>query len=133
MPTKTELEGHGVCLQFPIGSISVIEEKNAVFYLLAISEFDETNTAHTTPAALRIAIQSLLSFYDHHGQAAPIYLPLVGTGRSRAGLSYVESYMLIIDQIMGMKDNLQGNIHIVAQSDAFVEIQQAIAKGGRFT
>lgn len=133
MPVKTASGGCGGCQQYPIGSISVIEEKNAVYYLLAISEFDEKNTAHTTPGALGKAVQSLLSFYDHHGQAAPIYLPLMGTGRSRAGLSYLESFALICDQIRDMKDNLHGSIHIVAQSDAFAEIQQAIAGGGGLT
>ncbi len=128
MPVKTELDKRSECFQYPIGSISVIEERNAVFYLLAISQFDETNTAHTTLESLKMAIRSLLSFYDHHGQALPLYLPLVGTGRSRAGLSYVESFKMICEQIIGMGDNLQGSIHIVAQSDAFTEIQNAIAE-----
>ena len=102
--------------------------RETALYLIGFPDF-----ACLIETSVRTAIQSLLLFYDHHGQAAPVYLPLVGTGRSRAGLSYVKSYMLIVDQIMGMKDNLQGNIHIVAQSDAFAEIQQAVAEEGRFT
>ena len=44
-----------------------------------------------------------------------MYIPLLGTGRSRANLSYQDSFDLILDTFMKHKQLLQGKISIVIQ------------------
>lgn len=46
---SVEKSASGKCKVYEIGSVAVIETKNAVYFLLAISEFDEANHAKSTP------------------------------------------------------------------------------------
>ena len=107
---------------YPIGSIAVIETKNAVFCLLAISSFDESNRATSTAEDIGKAIADLLSFYDSMGQGLDMYLPLLGTGRSRAGLGYQESLELIVGTCMDKRSSLLGKVTIVASPEAIQEL-----------
>lgn len=107
---------------FPIGSIAVIETKNAVFCLLAISSFDEDNRATSSAEDIGKAIADLLSFYDSMGQGLDMYLPLLGTGRSRAGLGYQESLELIVGTCMDNRSSLLGKVTIVASPEAMKEL-----------
>lgn len=62
-----------------------------------------------------VLVNILLKFYDKHGQGASLYLPLVGSGRSRVNLSNDQSYDLIVDTIMENIEFLQGKINIVVK------------------
>ena len=66
-----------------------------MFWLLAVSKIDESYNARLTNQDVRIALESLVSFYDREGQGYTIYLPLIGTGMSRAGLDNDDSYNMI--------------------------------------
>ena len=103
--------------KYPIGTIATLETTNTIFYLLAISAFDENNNAHATKDELREAIDKLSIYYDCNGDAHDIYIPLMGTGKSRAGISLQDSYDLICDCYRMNKSRIQGNIHIVIQKD----------------
>lgn len=107
---------------FPIGSIAVIETKNAVFCLLAISSFDENNRATSSAEDIGKAMADLLSFYDSMGQGLDMYLPLLGTGRSRAGLGYQESLELIVGTCMDNRSSLLGKVTIVVSPEAMKEL-----------
>lgn len=107
---------------YPIGSIAVIETKRAVFCLLAISTFDENNRATSTAEDIRKAVVDLLRFYDVAGQGLDMYLPLLGTGRSRAGLGYQESLELIVGTCMDNRSSLLGKVTIVASTEAMREL-----------
>ncbi len=97
----------------PIGSIAVIEEKEVIFYLLAISDFDEHYHATSSKDDIINSISSLFDYYDRKGQGYTLYVPLVGTGLSRANLSYQESYDLIKDNALKTVKTKQGKINIV--------------------
>lgn len=67
-------------------------------------------------------MRELLRLYNEHGQGYPLYLPLIGTGRSRAGLDFQESYDLIITVLEENIDYIQGEITIVIQPNIIQQI-----------
>ena len=104
--------------RYPIGTVAVIEHRNAVYYLLALASFDESNRAQSSETDVRTALGILADFYDHQGQGADIYIPLVGTGMSRAALTYRESLDLIVDAFTGPDTFLAGRGTIVVEPNA---------------
>lgn len=102
-------------IELPIGTIATIDFEKAALYLLAVSVFDENNNAHSSKEYIKKAIEELVCYYDKKGQGYDLYLPLIGTGMSRADLSYQESYDLIVDTLMKNKNRISGKINIVIQ------------------
>jgi len=101
------------CNEYPIGSIAEIETTNAVYYLLAVSRFEKDNVAHSTSESIFRALTSLAVHYDARGQGNPLYIPLIGTGRSRSGITPKESLNLIKQAFLHDGRGLYGNVHIV--------------------
>lgn len=99
---------------YPLGTISVINgHRNSIFYLIAISEFGEKNDAHTTSIKIRNAIDNLIDFYDKNGQGFSIYIPLMGTGSSRADLTHEQSLKMIKSTILINEKFINGEVNIV--------------------
>lgn len=96
-----------------IGTIADILYKNNVFWLLACSTFDSNFNSHSLKQSIEVAIDCLLKYYDKHGQGYMLYIPLIGTGLSRAGLSNNESYNLLLEIINKHIDSISGQITIV--------------------
>ena len=96
-----------------IGATSSIIVNNTEFYLLAISKFDDNNKAHATKAEIVTAIKDLLKHYDAYGNGYEMYIPLIGTGRSRAKLSHSDSLDLIKDTLLSNEEYLNGIVNIV--------------------
>ena len=107
---------------YPIGSIAVLETYKCVFLLLAISHFDGNGNAQSTQQDIASAIESLLRHYDTHGQGADLYLPLLGTGLSRAGLSNAESYKLLVDAATSGASHISGKVTIVVLPEVADEL-----------
>jgi hypothetical protein len=99
---------------YPLGSIITISGKNdTTFYLIAISCFDKNNRATTSRKNIRNCVDDLLEFYDKNGQEYPIYIPLFGTGRSRADLNHQQAFKIIKSSILTDEQHLHGTINIV--------------------
>ncbi len=103
--------------EYPLGTIATVEKDSTIFYLLAISEFDENNNAHSTREEIIHCIDTLSTFYDKHGDGFDLYIPLMGTGKSRAEISLQESYDILIECYRKNKNRIQGNIYIVIHKD----------------
>ena len=114
---------NGNSKQFEIGSIAVIETDNAVYFLSAVSEFDEFNNAQSSPEKIDISIRSILRMYDKVGQGYDLYIPLIGTGRSRAGLSIKGAYALLTRSIVENGDLIHGHIYLVLRPEDRNEIE----------
>ncbi len=108
---------------YPVGTVAVYKHNRTVFYLWAISEFDEKNRAQSTQEIIKSALDSLLEFYDAYGQGADMYIPLVGTGRSRANMTHQESYNLIKSVVLENENKVHGNITIVVLPDDYEKIK----------
>lgn len=107
---------------WPIGTIAVIETDAAVFYLLAISKFDEDNNARATCDEVRGAIRALIAFYDCNGQGHDLYVPLMGTGLSRAGLSSRDAYEMLETEFCSDTVFMAGKVTITVLPDVAAEI-----------
>ncbi len=110
---------------YPIGTVAVLETYKCVFLLLAISHFDGNGNAQSTQQDIARAIESLLRHYDTHGQGADLYLPLLGTGLSRAGLSNTESYKLLVDAATSGAAHITGKVTIVVLPEVADELDLA--------
>lgn len=96
------------------GTIAVVEGKNNVeFFLLALSEFDENNKAQSSKDEVIKSLRSLLEFYDVNGQGYQMYITIMGTGRSRAGLTHHDSLQTITSLFSLYSEKIHGDINIV--------------------
>jgi len=108
--------------EYPIGSIAEIETDNAVYYLLTVSRFDAGGVAWSTQKDVERALESLALHYDKRGQGNPLYLPLIGTGRSRSGLTPQESLDLAEEVLTQNSRGLYGKVRIVVLPENAPEV-----------
>ena len=108
---------------YPIGTISTIVQGNSVFYLTAISDFNEHGLAHSKRDDVEKCVTLVVQRYDYYGQGDHLYIPLMGTGRSRANLSNQESYDLIVSTLISNKERLHGNISIVVLPEVIMKLK----------
>ena len=123
-PTRILHDSNGKRECYPIGATAIIEMGNAIFFLTAISEFDGINNARGTPEDIKLAVCALAEVYDKYGQGYDMYLPLIGTGRSRTGLSLKEAYDLIVNELVNNKNKIHGCIHLVIRPEDWSEIKE---------
>ncbi len=102
-----------------IGKIKVAKTE---FYLLPVSSLKERNKAESGKETITSALNALASEYNISGQGIPMYVPLIGTGRSRAHLSLNDSMSLIKGIFLGNKDGFFGNVKIVVYSKNIDEL-----------
>ena len=99
---------------YALGTIATINgNNNTTFYLLAISNFDEDNKASSSRRDISNCIDELIDFYDTNGQGYPIYIPLFGTGRSRADLTHQQAFKIIKNAVLTNEKLIHGTINIV--------------------
>ena len=99
------------------GTIAQYEYGNTVFYLLALSEFDENNNAQNTKEELVETITKLINYYDKKGNGFDIYIPLLGTGQSRTGITRKDSLEIMASLFELYEEKIQGCVNIVVYSE----------------
>ena len=111
--TYTSMEKErGNLESYDIGTVAIIDGPNNVkFYLLVVSKFDSNNNAHATKKQIRESIDDLIEFYSKKGQSDTMFIPLIGTGSSRANLTHDQSFKMLKSSITVTKIN--GKIDIV--------------------
>lgn len=124
VPFGTSITGYGKTNRYPIGSLVPLETRTCIYLLLAISDFGERNVAQVTPDDLKGAFRKLLEYYNASGQGYKLYMPLMGTGRSRSGLSLQESLDLFLSVVDENPQCFYGNIHIVVRKSDAARITQ---------
>lgn len=98
---------------YPLSSIAIVKIDNIRYFLVALTEFDVFNKANTNISNVEKTIQTIIDYYDIEGQGDDLYIPLIGSGRSRSGLTLQESYELIKDSLDNRKKEIYGRVHIV--------------------
>ena len=109
-----------------IGSLSKLMYKNVIFYLVGLSKFDENNMAHSDKEAISKCVINILNEYNKTGQGAPLYVPLMGTGRSRIGLSNDEAIDLLIEECKNNKEKIQGTVNVLVYTKDLEEIMEVV-------
>lgn len=114
-----------------VGDVAVLDEGPVTYFLLAVSVI-EAGVARSNERMIGRAIASLLETYDRVGQGYPMYVPLIGSGRSRAGLGYEESLQLILRVVSENEQRIQGKAVVVVPPGAFasIDIEKARAAYG---
>lgn len=103
----------GKCKCYSRGTIAVYEYGNTIFYLLALSEFDENNNAQNTKEELISTIIKLIEYYDKHGNGYDLYIPLLGTGQSRTGIEREDSLEILTSMFRLYADRIHGRVNII--------------------
>ncbi len=99
---------------YSIGTVCHLTSSKGInFYLLVISSFDENNNAQSNKKKIRDAMDYLIDYYDSKGQGEPIYIPLMGTGSSRASMNHKQSLSIIKSSILTNEKSLNGELNIV--------------------
>lgn len=118
-PTKIleqSIKERGKLNCYPKGTIACYEYQNTIFYLLALSEFDENNNAQNTKEELVETITQLIDYYEHHGNGFDIYVPIMGTGQSRTGINKSEALEVIRSLFRLYQDKIHGCANIIVYS-----------------
>lgn len=90
--------------------IGVFDMGITEFYLLPIADIEDNGKSFSNKDRIKSAITKLAKKYDAQGQGVEIYVPLIGTGRSRSNLSLKESFDLLVDSF---SKEMHGKINIV--------------------
>lgn len=93
--------------------VSIVGKKNITYFLIALSEFNENNNAQSKKSEVIKCAEKILDYYDIHGQGYELYMPLMGTGLSRAGMSHEEALQTIEAVFQLNNEKIHGNINIV--------------------
>ena len=124
VPKNEEIKSKGKRKIYPKGSVAIVEMEKAAFFLIAIADFNEQNSASSCPKDIEHALDVLIEVYDRQGQGYDMYLPLIGTGRSRSGLSMREAYELITGKIIENKNRIHGRVHLVLRPEDRNDIEE---------
>lgn len=108
-------EARGKLKNYEIGTVVPIgiASGNVIFFLVALSKFDQNNNAYSSREEVIRCAESVLKFYYKKGQGYDLYLPLMGTGLSEAGLSPNESLRLLKAFFELHVDQVRGKVNIV--------------------
>lgn len=83
------------------------------FWLVPISHLGKRNMAESSIDIITKAIDAIIDEYDIVGQGYPLYMPILGTGRSRVFKSNEDAIGIITQRISMKSSYLSGIIHIV--------------------
>ena len=111
-----DIKNRGKVRCYSKGTIAQCEYGNTVFYLLALSEFDKKNNAQNTKEELVHTIMKLIDYYNEKGNGFDMYVPLLGTGQSRTGITRKESLEIMTSLFELYEEKLQGCVNIVVYS-----------------
>ena len=108
-----------------IGMIIPYKYENSTFLLLAITTFID-GVATTSKENLKQAILKLIDYYNFECQGNTLFIPLMGTGRSRLGMKFIESFNMIKDLLLENKSKIQGKVNILVYYKDAEKIEEVI-------
>lgn len=83
------------------------------FWLVPISHLGLRNRAESSVGLIEKALDAVIEEYDMVGQGTPLFIPLLGTGRSRVFATNKDALDFICNKVKQKSDFLNGTIHIV--------------------
>lgn len=108
--------------KYEIGTTAIIQDRERKVFLVAISNTDlETAKASSSVPLLWSAIEAVLTKVHHHGNGAPISMPLIGSGRSSVNISPQHLLRLLVLSLVdfGRKKGLPSEVTIILPEDRF--------------
>lgn len=69
--------------RYEIGTVVQVRPKNQLFYLLAIADLNDEGVAYSSFENIQISLRKFWKYVAECGEAEPIVIPLIGSGRAR--------------------------------------------------
>ncbi len=113
-PIQNDIDRRGGKKRYEIGTCLLLSGNDTTDFLLAaIAEYDINNKAQSNKDDIVSCIKSIIDFSDSHGQGRPCYIPLIGTGYSRAQLSHQDSLHILLSTMDLYNDRIHSEINVI--------------------
>lgn len=99
--------------EYGIGTIAPVRIGSVTYLLVALSTFDNRNIAHSCRESLIQCVRRVLEYGNGHGQGADLFIPLMGTGRSRIQLDHGEALDVILACCRAHFDLIHGKVTVL--------------------
>lgn len=107
----------GKRVRYPLGTCATVLDGGNKYVLFALSHFDDHNTAYLDRAEYASIIHNVLEYVTTICEANSVYIPIIGTGLSRLGLTNQRVLHYLIDVISFMElPKMQGGLNIRMKS-----------------
>ena len=104
----------GKLVEYPRGTVALVRGNNkSTYLLLALTKFDENNSAHTTVDEMEQCVRELIYFYTTYGQGHELVVPLMGTHLSRTGLTHEDSLKIITSLFRLYGSIIHGKVSVI--------------------
>jgi hypothetical protein len=115
--------------RYPLGTVCEIRYDGKVFYLFALTRFNENNRAEVTSVEYQNALSNLFSFIEQKSQGMAVNIPLIGAGHSGVKLSKQKLLEFLIFSI-SLNNNLTlvNGINIVLRDSVKNEIDLSMTE-----
>lgn len=115
---KKIIKNKGNTELYPLGTVIPLQfddskQMKVSYALLAISQFDAKNNAHSSEQIILHCLQTLTRYLNQVSQGCDVYIPLMGTGESRADFSDKKALDTLEGFFIAFGQECHCNIHIV--------------------
>lgn len=91
--------------RYPLGTVCQVKKDEKVFFLVALTKFNENDRAEVKNSEYQRVLCDLFSYIEQNSQGRKINIPLIGGGHSGVNLSKQKLLEFLLFSI-GLKDNL---------------------------
>ena len=91
--------------KYPLGTVCEVENGGLIFYLVALTRFNENDRAEVKNSEYQRVLCDLFSFVEQNSQGRLVSLPLIGAGHSGVDLSKQKLLEFLLFSI-SLKDSL---------------------------
>lgn len=103
--------------RYELGTCADIQEGDNIYVLVALTHFDDNDTASVSRAEYTEVINKLLKHLKEIAEDRPVYMPLMGSGLSRMGRTSQRILLHLVDT-MDFNDTcvIPGGVHVLIKS-----------------
>ncbi|GHW13217.1 hypothetical protein VCSRO54_2501 [Vibrio cholerae] len=115
--------------RYPLGTVAQVVKDDKVFFLVALSKFNNNHRAEVSNSDYQRVICDLFIYINQFSQGKKVHLPLIGSGHSGVSLSKQKLLEFLLFAI-SMNDNLTliNGVDIVLHSSIQNEINLSITE-----
>lgn len=115
--------------KYPLGTVARVVKDNKVFYLVALTKFNENHRAEVLNSEYQRVMCDLFTYVNQHSQGKKVNVPLIGAGHSGVNLSKQKLLEFLLFSI-SMNDNLTliNGVEIVLHTSVENEINLSMTE-----
>lgn len=107
------MKTRGMLQEYAIGTVCPVRYAGMSFLLVAFSQFDQNNVAHSTRDDFMRTLEAAFDYHNRNGQGCELLIPLMGTALSRTKLSHQDSFDKIVAFSVLNSDRMNGSVRVV--------------------